>query len=73
MNNYPPGVTGNEFAIAGPDYEREVDGACVKCGDEALMEQGYRTDRWTVCNSCGNTVDLPAERDPRDERYGACL
>lgn len=28
MSNYPPGVTGREFAIAGPDWDGEVDAVC---------------------------------------------
>jgi hypothetical protein len=27
-SNYPPGVTGREYQIAGPDYERTVKRAC---------------------------------------------
>lgn len=30
MSNYPPGVTGNEYAIAGPDYEAEEDRDCAE-------------------------------------------
>ena len=48
-SNYPPGVTGNEFAIAGPDYERESGLTCPDCGDE-LTELGYRGDRWLSCH-----------------------
>lgn len=28
MSNYPPGVTGNEYEIAGPDWEGEVEVSC---------------------------------------------
>ncbi len=28
LSNYPPGVTGNEYEIAGPDFEQEVDQEC---------------------------------------------
>lgn len=28
MSSYPPGVTGNEFEIAGPDYEQEEERTC---------------------------------------------
>ena len=28
MSNYPPGVTGNEFAIAGPDWDGTVERVC---------------------------------------------
>mgnify|MGYP001278405177 CR=1 FL=1 len=29
LSNYPPGVTGNEFQISGPDFEQEVDQECL--------------------------------------------
>ena len=48
--NYPPGVTGLEFEIAGPDYEKEIeDRPCPKCGADALMEYGYRREQWVQC------------------------
>lgn len=56
--DYPPGVTGNEFAIAGPDYERDVDGECGN-GHRALEEQGYQGTRWLVCTLCDWQRDLP--------------
>ena len=55
--NYPPGVTGSEYAIAGPDYEKEVDELCPKCGDN-MLEQGYRHEHWVVCVSCDYQRDL---------------
>lgn len=70
MSNYPPGVTGNEFEIAGPDYERESDTACPVCLEKAMscMEQGYRGERWLVCQD-GHVTDLePPEPDP-DRAY----
>lgn len=33
MSNYPPGVTGNEYAIAGPDAEFDLDVTCADDGD----------------------------------------
>ena len=39
MSNYPPGVTGLEFEIAGPDWDGEMD---VECGAWA--------DLWVVSN-----------------------
>lgn len=49
--NYPPGVTGSEYEIAGPDYEKELDDLCPEC-DGYLLEQGYRHDRWILCSLC---------------------
>ena len=63
MSNYPPGVTGNEYEIAGPDYEKDYDTPCPKCGD-CMMELGYRGTRWVVCCACDYTADLPSiEKD----------
>lgn len=67
LNNYPPGVTGSEYAIAGPDWEREIAGQCPGCHIlETLMESGYMEPRcshpyrrahpnrqiWTDCSDC---------------------
>ncbi len=70
MSNYPPGVTGNEFQIAGPDYEREIDGECSECGQsKCLAELGYRSDRWLQCSACNRVEDLPPfEPDPDEHR-----
>ena len=71
MTNYPLGVTGNEYAIAGPDYDKESDELCGhmipvtangmnherEC-DEPTMEQGYGGNRWLVCDA-GHVTDLP--------------
>ena len=65
MSNYPPGVTGNEFAIAGPDYERESDELCLACGSEKTLELGYRGNRWLYCKDCQTEIDLESlEPDP---------
>lgn len=34
LSNYPPGVTGHELEIAGPDWEGEIE---VTCGTEDVM------------------------------------
>jgi len=60
LSNYPPGVTGNEYEIAGPDYETEVDGECSGCHKTGvLVEVGYRSDRWLECGECGHRQELP--------------
>lgn len=68
-SNYPPGVTGNEYAIAGADYEKEWEEyPCPKCG-EGLFELGYDGDRWLSCCNCEWQKDLePPEPDP-DRAY----
>ena len=70
-SNYPPGVTGREYEIAGPDFEREVAGACPKCGEESLIEQGYGGAHWQSCVECDYVSDweyAPDEEDPDDAR-----
>ena len=71
--NYPDGVTGNELAIAGPDYERESDIPCPlelsigECG-APTMEVGYHGDRWLVCYLDHITDLEPLEPAP-DREY----
>ena len=69
-SNYPPGVTGSEYEIAGPDYEKHVEGECPKCNmPDTLLEQGYKGSHWQVCASCGYQEDFdPIEPDPDRER-----
>lgn len=62
MSNYPPGVTGSEYEIAGPDYERDSDQPCRTCGSPTV-EQGYRGQRWLVCDD-NHIEDLESEPDP---------
>lgn len=65
MSRYPLGVTGNEYDIAGPDYEVESDARCPfvdmhgeSCGAETF-EQGYGDRSWLVCNAeDSHTTDL---------------
>ena len=66
VSNYPPGVTGNEFEIAGPDYEQDYPDPCPKCSSP-MVEQGYRWERWVICVSCDYREDLP-EREVRHDR-----
>ena len=74
---YPVGVTGNEYRIAGPDYEQELEQQCPNCGDEnCLFELGYRRARWVFCWSCnwnwdfegfeGEDINLPSYDDLHD-------
>lgn len=78
MTNYPPGVTGNEYEIAGPDFEEDSDTPCphvnrweengipveLECG-VPTMEQGYRGKHWLVCDD-NHITDLPPV-DPHDD------
>jgi hypothetical protein len=73
--NYPPGVSGNEYPIAGPDSEEEV---IRTCPDEACGYSGYvtlltfRHETWWECPRCGDLVTEEQERGPDpDEAYDA--
>lgn len=56
MSNYPPGVTGNEYAIAGADYEADEWRICLGRGCEFrgdVTVQGYRGELFWTCPECG--------------------
>ena len=63
LSNYPPGVTGNEYAIAGPDGDGiEVDIECPECGTEftgtiSTYKSTASYEEGTVCPKCGNALD----------------
>ena len=63
--NYPPGVSGNEYEIAGPEYMQEVDEPCPKCGVLSLMELGYRSSHWIDCMNCDYESDIESIEDER--------
>ena len=64
MTNYPPGVTGNEYQIAGADYERDVCHNCATChATQDGTEQGYGDERWFICSVCDEITDLPWSGD----------
>ena len=66
-SNYPPGVTGSEYEIAGPDYEKESDTPCPQCGADTI-EQGYRGERWLYCPTCTGETSLPPPDEPDPDR-----
>jgi hypothetical protein len=64
-SNYPPGVTGREYEIAGPDTEREADGTCSHCGLTGPgLIQTYGYSEWFICDACEETTDLPDLPEP---------
>jgi hypothetical protein len=71
LSNYPPGVTGNEYEIAGPDYERETDDfLCPNCGGIEGLEAGYHHVHWIDCLTCDHRVELGDDYGPDpDEAY----
>jgi hypothetical protein len=59
MTNYPPGVTGREYEIAGPDWEKDEDETCEACGVVATIHtEGYHGFVWSRCAHCGDERDL---------------
>ncbi|MGH7918837.1 MAG: hypothetical protein ACREQM_02700 [Candidatus Dormibacteraceae bacterium] len=72
--NYPPGVTGTEYAICGPDWEREEKRWCATCErDRAGMLQGYRRDTWFVCDSCGEQTEIDDAFGDEDDEYDRAM
>ena len=66
-SNYPPGVNGSEYPIAGPDWMREA-GTCPRCAENELIQLSYRGSPWFDCSNCGYTWDgdeLPTEEFDR--------
>lgn len=65
MTNYPPGVTGGEYQIAGPDREWEETRECPECGDvHVFLMQSYRRELWGYATEHGDTsIDFPEEYD----------
>jgi len=61
--NYPPGVSGDEYAIAGPDWQEEEAGVCPGCGADTLWRESYRR-RVTVFCSGGGGCLYQADEDP---------
>jgi hypothetical protein len=67
MSNYPPGVTGREYEIAGPSREYTDTRKCAaveetpdgmglgdECGWEGEVDiAGYGEENWWVCPKCG--------------------
>lgn len=59
MNNLPPNVTGNEYEIAGPDYEQEREEECKNCGITDLqIVEGYHGQEWFYCFDCNARNEL---------------
>lgn len=67
LSNYPPGVSGFEYEIAGPDYEVEREEECVNCGEEVIQfVEGYRGQEWFTCILCNayNEIGDRVEYEP---------
>ena len=84
MSSYPPGVTGFEPQIAGPDSERELPGEERECFDECEwagevdveeVRYGYTVTEYWTCPECGHehetdvTDKYDEDPDPDGDRY----
>jgi hypothetical protein len=78
FSNYPPGVTGNELEIAGPDSEKEATQE-VECRNDDCelcdIPQEVEGMEWTYggtiyfdwkCPSCGKEEQEERQYDPMD-------
>ena len=66
LSNYPPGVSGFEFEIAGPDYEVEDIVQCPRCGEDVeVIVCGYENESWYEgdCAFCGNNWEWSGYAD----------
>lgn len=64
MNNYPPGVTGNEWQIAGPDKEFEAEMRCKHCNAfELTIVSAYRGDLYWQCQACDEDNESYIDHD----------
>jgi rubredoxin len=57
VSNYPPGVTGGEYQIAGADREVEEQVECPECGLDAIqLVSYYGYERWWTCTVCRSEI-----------------
>jgi transcription elongation factor Elf1 len=62
-DNYPPGVTGNEYPVAGPDGEYESDYLCPICNStQTGYIITYNGFSWFNCSACDTDTDIDIER-----------
>ena len=67
LSNYPPGVTGNEYEIAGPDSEWEDTHNCEKCEKDTLFScESFQKQRSGICSECDSDIDLGHTDDDID-------
>lgn len=68
MSNYPPGVTGNEYEIAGPDWESEVEVICSVCGAVTpAYAVGYMGDAWLDGDCLWCEAEITGSYYPEDD------
>lgn len=77
-SNYPPGVTGREFAISGADDEWEdyPRGECFECGwsgsEKVTYQSHWESGVWWICPKCWSGVDCTRQiEEEREPQYDA--
>lgn len=67
MSNYPPGVTGNEYEIAGPDNEWEEEFECTNDEFEFVMISPYA---YQFCSEFGKKIHtIKGQEDIKTNPY----
>jgi len=60
--NYPPGVTGREYAILGADEEWEEEVECRLCEEDTLHRcEMYQKVITTSCDECGHVDEYDSD------------
>lgn len=80
-DNYPPGVTGREIEISGPDNEWAETRECKQCDEDTEHECWSHHDHgaYARCTVCDEQHEIPDDEfgpDPdaeRDMRYDSML
>jgi hypothetical protein len=64
-SNYPLGVTGNEYEIAGPDTETEAQIECSTCEETTeFMVYTFGHEKWADCQTCGYRMEEEEDELP---------
>jgi hypothetical protein len=74
LSNYPPGVTGNEYAISGAQKEWEEKTECSLCGKEDIMLHEYHYEfgeRYFCTNAdcTGSDTGVEVEYDYAEDDF----
>lgn len=61
-SNFPPGITGNEYEIAGPDWAEHSVFYCEECAaDTRQVIEGFWGSVWATCDECGEETEKDLE------------
>lgn len=73
LPSFPPGVTGSELDIAGPDTEVEGAGRCEHCrGTRPGVLYAFGLSAWFQCDVCEQCTDIdPSDPEAADGAKGS--